>query len=231
MALNLGFKKNKEDYVSNSLPLLKPYGIYEVAFDGIEDTEVEGKKHPGEKYRILKIKFKNEDGQYPHSLFVPTTEKDAERRSTTNSNGHEVQFASNVEEFTLMIGHMLATVCPEALEKLTKSNKDISYEQLYQFIKKATDPKIGLKTHIKLVGNSNGKAVFPKIASVFEKDGEAVITNNCIGDKLGFNNYELTKKEEFEKAKPTNMASTSDSDPLNESPVKNEEKDNLDFEL
>lgn len=235
MALNLGFTKSAESYVSTSLPSLRPYEIYDVKFDGFEDTVVESKKeeHKGEKYQILKIKFKNESGQYQHSLFAPK-EGDDKRRPYKNANGHEGEFPSNVEDFTLMIGHVLSAINPDALNKLVNSNKNLSYEQLVAFLKKATDPKIGTETKIKLVADSKGRATFPKIASVFEVGGEAVITNNCVGDKLGFTPYELGKKEEFNKAKPTNMASVSsgeDSDPLNESPIKKDEKDDLDFEL
>lgn len=232
MGLNIGFKKSAESYVSTSLPLLKPYGIYSVTFEGFEASEVQGKKDPEQKYQILRIKFKNDDGQYNHSLFVPSSDKDLERRKNTNSNGHETEFPSNAEVFSLMIGHVLSAICPAALEKL--AGKDVSYEQLVAFLKKATDPKIGTETKIKLVGDSKGRAIFPNIASIFEAGGEPVITNNCIGSKLGFTDYELRKKEEFANAKPTNMASTSagkDSDPLNESPIGKEENDDIDFNL
>ena len=230
MEMNIGFKTD-EKYVSTSLPLLKPWEIHDVEFDGFEYATFDGKKDPTAKYEVLKIKFKNDEGQFTHTLFAPKP-GDEKRPTRKNKNGHEMESPSNVEVFTKTIGHVLNEISPATLTKL--AGKNTTFEKLCNFLVTETKSKIGTKTKIKLIGDKEGKPKFPYLLSVFENGGEAVVTNNCIGQKLGFTSYELDTKKKMETAAPTKMASTDNAGSetqLNNSPIQEEEKDPLDFDL
>lgn len=123
----------------------------------------------------------------------------------------------------------MTAISPDTLTKL--AGKSVSFEKLCAFLKKETDSKIGTKTKIKLIGDSNGKPRLPYMLSIFENGGEAVITNNCIGDKLGFTAYELDRKAAAANAKPTNMPNTQNDTAEAGSPVKEEASDDLDWNL
>lgn len=230
MDMNIGFKAD-EKYVSTTLPLLKAWEIHDVEFDGVEYAQFDGKKDPTAKYEVLKIKFKNDEGQFTHTLFAPKP-GDEKRTTRKNSNGHEIENPSNVEVFTKTIGHLLTEISPATLDKL--AGKSTTFEKLCKFLEAETKSKIGFKTKIKLIGDKDNKPRFPYMLSVFENGGEAVITNNCIGQKLGFTSYELDRKKDMESATPTKMPSL-DSSSQNSvstgSPIKEEESDKLDFEL
>lgn len=214
--MNLGFGK-EESFVSDNLPLLKPWDIYEVEFDGVEQVVVDGKKDPTKKFNILKWTFKNENGQYVESLFIPSTEDDNKRTPKVNKNGHETENPSSVEVFMKEIGQLLTFIAPKALAAM--KGKSFGVDALVKFLIDNLNktPIKGTKVAIKLVGNKNNMARFPYFLNVFEKGGEAKITNNFISDsvvKLGFTAYELNQKEIAATAKPTNMNSVSSSNNL-----------------
>ena len=123
----------------------------------------------------------------------------------------------------------------ENLLTVTKlSGKSTTFEKLCKFLEKETNPKIGLETKIKLIGDKDNKPKFPYLLSVFEVGGDAVITNNCIGKNLGFTAYELEQKKKIESAKPTKMPdldSTVGQISENNTPIKEDESDDLDFNL
>lgn len=229
MNMNIGFSAD-ESYVSTSLPLLKPWDIYDVKFDGCEYTTFAGKKDPTATFEVLKIKFVevNGAGQYIETLFSPKA-GDEKRPTRKNKEGHEVEGPSNLENFQKMVGHFLTDICPEALPKL--AGKSLGFKTLADFIVKATDPKKGQETQIKLIGDKNGRARSPYMLSVFENGKPAVITNNWIGKNLGFTAYELTQKEKQANAAPTDMASTTRAAAPSSSPVQTEKEDDLDFDL
>lgn len=230
MDMNIGFKAD-EKYVSTNLPQLKAWEIHDVEFDGMEYATFDGKKDPTAKYEVLKIKFKNDEGQFTHTLFAPKPGDD-KRTTRKNSNGHEMENPSNIEVFTKTIGHLLTEISPATLDKL--AGKSTTFEKLCKFLEAETKPKIGFKTKIKLIGDKDNKPRFPYMLSIFENGGEAVITNNCIGQKLGFTSYELDRKKTIESATPTKMPSLDSSNQNSasvSSPIKEEETDKLDFEL
>lgn len=230
MEMNIGFNAN-DNYVSTSLPLLKAWDIHDVKFDGVEYAQFDGKKDPTAKYEVLKIKFKNDEGQFTHTLFAPKP-GDEKRTTRKNANGHEMENPSNLEVFTKTIGHLLSEICPEALSKL--AGKNTTFEKLCKFLEKETQPKVGTETKIKLIGDKDNKPRFPYMVSVFEIGGPASVTNNCIGKNLTFTPYELGKKCEMEEAKPTKMASATyqgSEASLGNAPVQADDKDPLDFDL
>lgn len=209
MNLNVSFSK-EEKFVSTNLPLLKPWAVYPVTFEGCEFTTFQGKKDPTASYEVLKFKFKGEKGQYTETLFAPKpgNEKRGERE---NSNGHKIPTPSLLDNFKYELGQLLQFINPQALEKMC--GLSLTFEKLADFVVKATEKSKGKQLYIKLIGNKQNKPRFPYFLNFFEGQNEPVVTNNFISDDanaLGLTDYELSQKEKIEKAKPTDMASVSD---------------------
>mgnify|MGYP003489505553 FL=1 len=91
---------------------------------------------------------------------------------------------------------------------------------------KITDKVKGKETKLKLIGkNRDGRVVadIPRIVGI-NKQGESFISDNYIGDKLFFSDYEETQRAKYTKATPTEM-------PVNEVAVETPAKDDdLDLE-
>ena len=56
---------------SSIKPRLKGNNIHDVQFDGCEIVDIQGVKNPGEVYKVLKLKFSNDEGTYEHTIFEP----------------------------------------------------------------------------------------------------------------------------------------------------------------
>lgn len=227
MDLNITFGAN-ENYVSSSLPMLKAYEIHDVTFDGVTYGKVQGRKDPNAEYETIKFEFKNSDGHFPITFFAPKP-GDEKRGTRTNSNGHESETPSALERFQKGIGHIMASIQPDALKQLV--GKNVSFETLGKFLEKATASKKGaVQTKLKLIADSKGRPAIPYFLNVFRPGEEAVITNNFVGDNLYFTEYELRKAEEFKNQAPTNMASTSASAPVDNISTGGSE-DGFDFDM
>lgn len=210
MDLNIGFKSD-EKFVASNLTL-KPWGIYEVKFDGCEHSILKKKDDESVTYEVLKFKFKSDKGSYTETLFAPKP-GDEKRGTKKNANGHEIPTPSSVENFKAMLGQLLTFIKPEILNKL--AGKSVAFTTLAKLIVKETESVIGKTVYIKLIGNNKGLARSPYMLTIFEGNNEPSIVNNFISDnidKLGFSNYELQQKEKAQTAKPTNMASVTSTD-------------------
>jgi hypothetical protein len=89
------------------------------------------------------------------------------------------------------------------------SPKFKSFDDVAKTLIAITDKVKGSQTKIKLVGRTRDNRVvaeIPTITSVF--DGVATITDNYIGSKLFFSDYEEGKRAEYLKSKPTDMQAT-----------------------
>lgn len=204
MDFKIGFSA-EDNYVSTSLPTLKPWNIYEVEFTGCEYSTFPGKKDPSITWETIKFNFKNDQGVYTETIFAPKAGDD-KRNVRKTSTGHEVEQPSNLENFKYKIGHLLSVIDPRVLAKL--SNKSVDFKSLAVNLSKALEASKNKKMFIKLVGDSNNRASFPYFLSLFKDDPIPKVTNNFIASeagKLGFTDYELTKKAEKESAKPTDM--------------------------
>ena len=80
------FGISKESAVKTVRPQLKPWNIYDVKFMGCEVREFAGKKDPNASYKVLDIKFENEDGYFTVTKFFPK-EGDQVRREVSGANG------------------------------------------------------------------------------------------------------------------------------------------------
>lgn len=223
------FGISKESAVKTVRPQLKPWNIYDVKFVGCEVREFKGVKDPNAVYKVLDIKFENEDGYFTVTKFFPK-EGDQVRREVAGANGGKRELASNFEELMNIVKQTVEVLTPEGFQKMAElSSKFKSFDDVAKTMVALTDKVKGKETQIKLIGrNRNNRIVaeIPNITSVF--DGVATITDNYIGDKLYFSNYEEDKRNEYLNSKPTEMKSsktTTDSIPTAD--AKNDEEFNL----
>ena len=230
------FGISKESAVKTVRPQLKPWNIYDVKFMGCEVREFAGKKDPNVTYKVLDVKFENEDGFFTATKFFPK-QGDDERRKVKNSNGGERELASNFEELMNFVKQTVEVLTPEGFKTMSElSSKFKSFDDVAKVMIKVTDKMKGCETKIKLIGRNRDNRVvaeIPNITSVF--DGEAKITDNYIGDKLFFSNYELDQRDAYLKAAPTDMKKkeeTKKADPLMDvaETAETPEDDNLDLD-
>lgn len=228
----MNFGKLKETAGISTSKTLKPWDIYEVSFAGCRVETIQGKKDPSKTYKILKVRFENNNGYYEESVFFPV-EADNTRPTRTNKEGHEVEMPSNFERTLALIAQLGAVINPEGYKKMQAlSVRFKSFDDVCDALIKITDPKKGTKTHLKLIGRTNNegkiRAALPYFVSL-NKDGEVWTSDNFIGDKLDFTAYELKQKEAYDTAVPTPMETPATSKAAPVPTVEDDEDDiNLD---
>lgn len=214
------FGISKESAVKTVKPQLKPWDIYDVTFLGCEVREFAGKKDPNLVYKVLDIKFENEEGYFTVTKFFPKQGDDV-RREVDAKNGGKRQLASNFEELMNIVKQTVEVLSPEGFKKLAElSPKFKSFDDVAKTMIAITDKVKGTKTKIKLIGRNRDNRVvaeIPNITSVF--DNVATITDNYIGNRLFFSNYEETQRSAYLNSKPTSMKPAKDEDPLVEAPA------------
>ena len=194
---------------------LKPWDIYKVKFDGARIDEVKGTKDPDKVYRILKVRFVNEDGYYEESIFFP---KDGDEVRPTskikNKDGNEVEIErpSSLENTEMFIAQVSAILNPEMFKKLQQyaaEGKLKDFEMVAKFfVEKICKPVIGKETNLKLIGKQDKEGNYQPRLPYFtniNRQGELYLADNFLGDKLFFSDYEETQRKKFLEAKPTNM--------------------------
>lgn len=231
--MNFSFDATAGASQSTVKPRLEGNEIYDVVFDGCEIKDIKGVKDPDALYKVLILKFSNEDGSFEHTIFEPRPE-DFKRGENefTNKNGaiEKIPQPSRVESMMLLFKHAIDALNPAVSKAIDEGKKQISapnWEALRALIVKILDPVKGVKTKIKLVTSSKGEASFPFFSAV-NRDSKAYIRNNFIGEKLAFTAYEMQKIKAAAGAKPTEMGN----DPLGSNiPQGSESTMDLDFDV
>lgn len=215
------FSISTESAVRNSRRPLAPWGIYDVKFVGCEVREFAGKKDPSLSYKVLDIKFENEDGYFTSTHFFPK-DGDNERRTYEGKNGGTVEMPSNFETLMAVVTQTAQVLNPTGYEKMQKASGNFrSFDDVAKALVQITDKVKGTETKLKLVGrNRDGKVVaeIPRIVGI-NKQGEKFVADNYIGDKLFFTEYEETQRAKYLSATPTKMPA----DPMAEAPAAVEE--------
>ena len=209
--MNFNFNSLSEtNYVSNSGQYLRPYDIYKVNLTKIEKTVVKGKD--GTEYPVVGLEFVgcgDAKGTFTANLFIPSTEKDMERPTFKNNEGHEYNRPSSFENFQYTLMQIVHALNPSGEEKIkANASKIKTIDQFVDLILKALAGKEKVNTYLKLVGRTNEGVVYSALPSAcgLSKKGE-IFATNFIGEKdsLFFSNYEITQQKNYRNAKPTNM--------------------------
>lgn len=192
----------------NTSKTLKPWGIYEVSFDGVTRKSIKGKKDPDKTYDVIEISFSGEEGSFSTSLFVPNSDQDIERKVNTSKDGHEYQLPSRFEEFKWTLLQIAQVVNPEGYVKIKEKSSAIkTMDDFIKIITVVANAKKGFKTKLKLVGRNNNGVVYAQLPRVcgINKSGECFVSNNFIGDRVEFTSWEASQAKEYNTAKPTVM--------------------------
>ena len=209
--MNFNFNSLSEtSYVSNSGQYLRPYDIYKVNLTKIEKTVVKGKD--GTEYPVVGLEFAgcgDVKGAFTANLFIPYSEKDMERPTFKNNEGHEYNRPSSFENFQYTLMQIVHALNPVGEEKIkANASKIKTIDQFVDLIIKALTGKESVETYLKLVGRTNEGTVYAALPSAcgLNKKGE-IFATNFIGEEkdLFFSNYELTQQKAYRNAKPTNM--------------------------
>lgn len=205
MSFNFGI--TTDSAVRNTRRPLAPWAIHDVKFMGCEIREFDGKKDPTAHYKVLAINFENEDGYFSVTNFFPK-EGDNERKEFDSSNGGKIIMPSNFEVLMAIVKQTAQVLTPEGFDKMqAASSKFKSFDDVAKALITITDKVKGKETKLKLIGkNRDGKVVadIPRIVGI-NKQGESFISDNYIGDKLFFSDYEETQRTKYTKATPTEM--------------------------
>lgn len=217
------------NYASTSGQYLRPYDIYKVNLTKIEKTTLKGKD--GTEYPIVALEFTGcgeNKGKFTTNLFIPRTEKDMERPTFKNNEGHEYNRPSSFENFQFTLMQIVHALNPTGEEKIkANASKIKTIDQFIDLIIKALAGKDKIETNLKLVGRTNEGTVYAALPSAcgLNKQGE-IFATNFIGENLFFSNYELTQQKAYQNAKPTNMSNVKTEEENNNDQV---DLDNLDL--
>lgn len=203
--MNFGFSTTSA--VRNTRRPLAPWGIYKVKFTGAEVSVFKGSKDPSVEYKVLRFNFENEDGYYSESLFFPKEGDDVDREY--ESNGGKMKFPSNFKVTMNIVKQTLQVLCPKGWEAFQKASvKFKSFDDVADAAIKVLNKVKDTETELKLVGGTRDGRVIAKIPTIvrYNKDGDLYISDNYIGTKLYFSDYEEKKRLEYKNAKPTTPA-------------------------
>lgn len=213
--MNFNFSNlESTNFVGTGGQYLKPYDIYEVNLTKIERGELKGKTDPSATYPIITIEFKEvgeSNRAFSENLFIPVSEKDMERPTFKNNEGHEYNRPSRFENFQFTLMQIVHALNPTGEAKIKENGSKIkTVDQFIDLVLKALKGKEKVNTFLKLVGRKDSKtnveyAALPQACGL-NKQGE-VFPTNFIGEKdsLFFSNYELTQQKNYRNAKPTPM--------------------------
>ena len=210
--------------------------IYTVKFDGCESQDIKGVKDATAVYKVLKLKFSNEDGTYEHTIFEPRPEdfKRTESKYTNKTTGLEEKIpqASGVENTMLLFKHAIDAINPTVAKQIDEGTKNLGaadWDGLRKLVTQILDAGKGATTDIKLLKNTKGEATFPGFFAGITKESKAYIRNNFIGSKLAFTTYEAQRIQNEANAKPT--AAKTYSAPLVSAPGQGSESAGVNIEF
>ena len=220
--LNFGFSSTSA--VRNTRRPLAPWGIYKVKFTGAEIATFKGSKDPSVEYKVLRFNFENEDGYYSESLFFPKEGDDVDREY--ENNGGIMKFPSNFKVTMSTVKQTLQVLSPKGWEAVQKASAKFKrFDDVANAAIKVLDKVKGTETEIKLVGRVSKGKVVAKIPTIirYNKEGELYVSDNYIGTKLYFTDYEEGERNKYLNAKPTTPSPKTDTPaPTTEASTDNE---------
>lgn len=204
---------------NNTTQYLKAYEIHDVNLTKIEKTEIKGSKDPNAVYPVVALEFtgiKDSHGVFTTNLFIPNpdSERDTERPTFQNANGHDYKRPSRMENFQYTLMQLVQILNPEGAKKIIEASSKIkTVDQFVDLVVKALASKTNVDTKLKLVGRNSNGTVYASLPNAcgLDKKGQ-LFPVNFVGDNLFFSNYELDQQKARNNATPTEMEDTKDDD-------------------
>lgn len=197
---------------STAKPKLEGNNIHTVKFTGASSEDIKGVKEPDKVFKVLKLKFENDNGVFEHTIFEPKPD-DFKRntREATRKDGtkFEIIQPSNVENMMLFFKHAIDAINPVIAAKIDKKEKSLGakdWDNLRELIITILEKGKNTEVNIKLLKNKKGEAIFPNCTAI-SKDGVVYVNNNIIGSttssKINFSPYEVERIKKENNAAPT----------------------------
>ena len=137
-----------------------------------------------------------------------------------------MKFPSNFKVTMSTVKQTLQVLSPKGWEAVQKASaKFKSFDDVANAAIKVLDKVKGTETEIKLVGRVSKGKVVAKIPTIirYNKDGELYVSDNYIGTKLYFTDYEEGERNKYLNAKPTTPSPKTDTPaPTTEASTDNE---------
>ena len=238
--MNFSFGNTAGTSQSTAKPKLPGNAIHSVIFEGCEPQDIQGVKDPSIIYKVLKLRFVNDDGVYEHTIFEPKDDDHQRRESefkNKNGNIEKIPQPSNVESMMLFFKHAIDTINPAVALKIDNKEANLgakNWDDLRTLVCKILNVGKGTSFNIKLLKNKNGEAIFPGFFAGLTKDGVAYVKNNFIGNKISFSSYEADRIKNERMAKPQQIDAfgNTGSTPINLAPIPPDTSDlDMNFEL
>lgn len=227
--MSMNFNLTNTNGTSSIKPRLKPWEIHDVVFKGITFNEFKGKKDPDAVYKTMRISFENENGVYEETVFCPKEGDDV--RQVSSNNGVERESPSNFEKFKFMLAHIGEQLAPKKYEAFKTKTFTLpeEFEKLVKTFADITKDAVNKHTNLKLIANKKGEPCLPYFVNI-SKAGDAYISNNWLGDKVFFSDYEISQMNKQKSNGPTDMPGTSSDDFAASNDAATDNAD-LDFEV
>lgn len=193
---------NFDDVKTVSNAQLPGNAIHDVTFEGCEARDFAGKQE-GNNFKVLEIKFRNNDGVFTHTVWEPRQEDFQDR---TSPQGYTQP--SNVKVMMYLFKHLINAVNPDLGKKLDKGEVSLnasSWDALRKLVVESTDPGKGVETKIKLIKNNKGEGIFPYFLN-YNKENKLYMSTNFIGNNIFWTTKELDRIKKSE-VKPTEVKS------------------------
>ncbi len=202
---------------------LQAWTINPVVFKGVEEKT--GTSKDGSTWKAIQFKFSGDKGIFEPMFFCP--KEGGDKRNSGETDGRKWELPSQIEQLALTIAHVVGTLSPANYAKLQNVSLDLpkDFDKLVDMVRKALASSVNKSTNIKLVADNRGYAAIPNFINI-NKNGEAYISNNWLGENLAFSSYEIKKMEKAKNSKPTEI----DED-VTASPDSSSDDDGLDFEV
>jgi len=194
---------------STTKPRLAGNNIYDVKLDGTEIQDIQGVKEPTAIYKVLKIKFSNDEGSFEHTVFEPKPDDFKRTESefkNKNGNTEKIPQPSNVESMMLLFKHIIDGFVPEVAALIDKKEKTLAakdWDALRKLVASILEKGKDRTDKIKLITNNAGEAKFPGYFAGLSREGVCYVRNNFVGPKVAFSAYEITKMTASSTAKIT----------------------------
>ena len=240
-----GSVKNGRDSESKRLGVKKADGQFVLA-GNILIRQRGTKYHPGKNvgigsddtlYALVNgtVKFekfgkdKKQVSVYEETVFCPKEGDDV--RQVSSNNGVERESPSNFEKFKFMLAHIGEQLAPKKYEAFKTKTFALpeEFEKLVKTFADITKDAVNKHTNLKLIANKKGEPCLPYFVNI-SKAGDAYISNNWLGDKVFFSDYEISQMNKQKSNGPTDMPGTSSDDFAASNDAATDNAD-LDFEV
>lgn len=197
--MNLNFDLASAARAKESGSRLTP-GIKNAIFKGVEFKTGTSQKS-GAAYKAISLNLDIDlYGDYSHTIFEPD--------SNERKEGQWGLQASQVDHFLITIREILEAVNPQIIQDIDEGKLSLSgnFKQIFDLVKKLTDPFIGTAVQVKLIPGNNGYVNLPSYPARIDKNGNLAIATRIIGHDLTLTSQELKRIEQAKNAKPTTMS-------------------------